>query len=160
MFTNYQSKSIEELWTEFKDLLREGSNLFISSKMLGSNPSLPRITQSIQRQIRKINKLYLKQRTGSHKVKQQYRKTQKSDKNEINQAHSSFLEYVLETKSADPDNPHIGQNFSRKKLFSTIKNAKQDTQGIAPLLENDKLNTDSKVKQTSSIASSSPSSPQ
>ncbi|KAH3882065.1 hypothetical protein DPMN_005995 [Dreissena polymorpha] len=104
--------------------------------------------------------MYLKQKTGSPQVNQQYRKLRNQVKKEINQAHSSYLEYVLETQPADPDNPHISQNISRKKLFSTIKNAEQDTQGIAPLLENDKLNTDSKVKQTSSIASSSPSSPQ
>ena len=88
--------------------------------------------------------MYVKQKTDSPKVKQQYRKLRNQVKNKINQAHNSYLEYVLEAQSGDQDTPHIGQNFSRKKLFSTIKNAKQDTQGIAPLLENDNLITDSK----------------
>ncbi len=78
------------------------------------------------------------------KVKQHYKNLRNKVKHEIKQAHTNYLEYVLEIQSGDPDNPQTGQNFSRKKLFSTIKNAKQDTQGIAPLLENDKLITDSR----------------
>lgn len=145
MFNDYHSKSIEELWTEFKNLIHEGINLFIPSKRLGSKPSLPWITQSIKRQIRKRDKLYVKMKKGScPKVKQHYKNLRNKVKHEIKQAHTNYLEYVLEIQSGDPENPQTGQNFSRKKLFSTIKNAKQDTQGIAPLLENDKLITDSR----------------
>ena len=144
MFTDFQSKSIEELWTEFKDLLQEGSNLFIHSQRLGSKPSLPWITQGIKGRIRKRNKLYAKKKTGSPKVKQQYKNLRNQVKNKINQAHSRYLEYVLETQPGDSDTLQTGHNFSRKKLFSTIENAEQDTQGFAFLLENDKLITDSR----------------
>ena len=143
MFKGYHSKSIEELWTEFKDLIHEGTNLFIPSKRLGSKPSLPWITQGIKRLIRKRDKLYGKQaKCNDPKVKQHYKNFRNKVKNEIKKAHLNYLEYVLEIQDSDPENPNSGQTFSSKKLFSSLKNAKQDTQGIAPLLENDKLITD------------------
>ena len=143
MFTDYHSKSTEELWKEFKKLIHEGIDLFIPSKKIGSKPSLPWITQCVKRQIRKKNKLYSKQKNSScPKVKQHYKKFRNKVKQEIKQAHENYLEYVLDIKTDDPEGPQ--QNFTRKKLFSIIKNAKQDSQGIAPLLENDQLITDSK----------------
>ena len=150
LFQGYNTRSVEDLWSEFKALLQEGMNLFIPTKRISSRPSLPWITQSIKRQIRKRNKLFQKVKTNpTQKVKQHYKNFKNLVRKNIKLAHDSYIEYILDSQTGqhdDADSQLTGQNFSSKKLFSLLKHAKQDSQGIAPLLEEGYLHTDDKTK--------------
>ena len=56
--SSYEGKSVEALWTEFKEALNSGIEKFIPSKFTGNKKHLPWITQSIKREIRKRDRLY------------------------------------------------------------------------------------------------------
>ena len=58
--SSYKGKSVEVLWTEFKEALNTGIEKFIPSKLSGNKKHLPWITQSIKRAIRKRDRLYKK----------------------------------------------------------------------------------------------------
>ena len=55
---SYEGKSVEAMWTEFKEALNSGIEKFIPSKFTGKKKHLPWITQSIKREIRKRDRLY------------------------------------------------------------------------------------------------------
>ena len=56
--SSYEGKSVEALWTEFKEVLNSGIEIFIPSKFTGNKKHLLWITQSIKREIRKRDRLY------------------------------------------------------------------------------------------------------
>ena len=49
--SSYEGKSVEALWTEFKEALNSGIEKFIPPKFTGNIKHLPWITQSIKREI-------------------------------------------------------------------------------------------------------------
>ena len=49
-----KNKTVGQAWSEFKNTIHEGIDKFIPSKFIGSNKHLPRINNSIKRDIRRI----------------------------------------------------------------------------------------------------------
>ena len=64
---SFQESTIEEIWNALKTALDSGIQQFIPIKKLSSKRSLPWITQEIRRLMRKRDKLYHKQKSGSNK---------------------------------------------------------------------------------------------
>ena len=117
-----------------KELIHEGMNLFIPSKRIGLKHTLPWITQSIKRQIRKRDSLFqnLKKKT-TPKLRKQFKELRSQVKTNIKKTYDDYIEYVLESETGQSDSGchHEGQKFARKKHFSSTKNAKQDSQGFS-----------------------------
>ena len=63
----FQESTVEEIWNALKTALDSGIQQFVPIKKLSSKCSLPWITQEIRRLMRKRDKLYQKQKTGSGK---------------------------------------------------------------------------------------------
>jgi len=143
MFKGYNTRSIEDLWSEFKAVLHEGIDLFIPTKRIGSRPSHPWITQDIKRQIRKRDQKV--KNNQSPKARQQLNSLKNKIRQNIKQAHGDYINYILDIDN-NPEHSQTGQTFSRKKLFTLVKNSKQDSQGISPLLENGQLHSDDRKK--------------
>ena len=57
---NHASKSVEDLWSEFVNTLDTFASQCIRTKLIQGKSSLPWITQSIHRQIRRRDDLYRK----------------------------------------------------------------------------------------------------
>ena len=54
--SNFEGKSVNQLWTELKDAIHTGLSLYISCKIVSGKKSLPWITHQIKRYIRKKGK--------------------------------------------------------------------------------------------------------
>ena len=61
----FQESTVKENWNALKTALDSGIQQFVPINKLSSKCSLPWITQEIHRLVRKHDKLYQKQKTGS-----------------------------------------------------------------------------------------------
>ena len=57
-FSNHIETKIEEVWASFTSTINDFTNQCVPSKLIKSEPSMPWITQEINRLIRKHDKLY------------------------------------------------------------------------------------------------------
>ena len=69
--TDYENKTVEDLWNSFKSTINQGISKFIPIKKFGVKKSLPWITQEIKRLIPKRDKLFQTQR-ASRKTKDRH----------------------------------------------------------------------------------------
>ena len=108
----------------------------IPMKLLSCKGSLPWITQEIKRLIRKRDKLYTAcKASGDSGKRKSFLALRQLIKRKIKQAYQSHLEGLLGLGNND-------QSCDRKKLFSFLKNSRQDQQGPTPLQNNGKLTSD------------------
>ena len=134
--SSHAGKSVEELWTSFADALEAGMQECIPMKLLSCKGSLPWITQEIKRVIRKRDKLYTAfKASGDSGKRKSFLALRQLIKRKIQQAYQSHLEGLLGLGNND-------QSCDRKKLFSFLKNSRQDQQGPTPLQNNGKLTSD------------------
>ena len=134
--SSHAGKSVEELWTSFADALEAGMQECIPMKLLSCKGSLPWITQEIKRLIRKRDKLYTAcKASGDSAKRKSFLALRQIIKRKIKQAYQSHLEGLLGLGNND-------QSCDRKKLFSFLKNSRQDQQGPTPLQNNGKLTSD------------------
>ena len=123
----------------FKSSVNEDLSRFVPWKKIGSKKkSLPWITQSIKRLIRKSDSLYQKHKRSSRpKDRKHFITTRHMIKAKIKQAYDRYLEDFLGINKPDPNTSPTGEagqsKFEVKKLFSFLKNSRQDSQGIGPL---------------------------
>ena len=123
---SFQESTVEEIWNALKTALDSGIQKFIPIKKLSSKRSLPWITQEIRRLMRKRDKLYHKQKSGSNKDRCHFKQV----KRKIITAHEHYLADILGVGSGDGDE---NSGFSSKKRFNLLKNSRQDNQGISTL---------------------------
>ena len=137
--SSYEGKSVEALWTEFKEALNSGIEKFIPSKFTGNKKHLPWITQSIKREIRKRDRLYRKfLKSKDSKDRKAFLNSKHGVKRKIKTAYDKYL---LDILGLEGDTGKENQVFSRKKLFSFLKSSKTDAQGIAVLKKDGKVCT-------------------
>ena len=121
--SSHAGKSVEELWTSFADALEAGMQECIPMKLLSCKGSLPWITQEIKRLIRKSDKLYTAcKASGDSAKRKSFLALRQLIKRKIKQAYQSHLEGLLGLGNND-------HSCDRKKLFSFLKNSRQDQQG-------------------------------
>ena len=122
--SSYVGKSVEVLWTEFKEALNSGIQKFIPSKFSGNKKHLPCITQSIKREIKKRDRLYKNIiKSKDSKDRKAFLNSMHSVKKKIKTAYDRYL---LDILGWDGESGEENQAFSRKKLFCFLKSSKTD----------------------------------
>ena len=157
LMKDHPSKSVEDLWSSFKSVIHNGIAKFVPRKILGTKKSLPWITQPIKRLIRKRKKLLHKQKSSKSPTDCHYfLRVKQYIKMKIRQDYDLYIEDILclnsnsdrkdQNTAIELIDSEKGQSqFSIKKLFSLIKNSRQDSEDIAPL-QMQNLATQSKDK--------------
>jgi hypothetical protein len=115
------TRNITDNWKMIKTCLQPAVEKHAPSKIWKGNKSLPWITQSIRRMIRKRNKLHKRAKeTGSDKKK--WKQLRSDIKSEITSSHNKYVENMI---------GNIKENS--KRFWKYISSKKKDTQSIPPL---------------------------
>ena len=141
---NLHQECVEVIWSAFKNALQSGISKYIPVKKFGTKRSLPWITQEIKRLVRKRDSLYQKQKRGRPKDRHHFKQVKHFVQSKIKTAYNNYLQNILGLTEDGSDTTGNDSGFVPKKLFSLIKNARQDAQGVSPL-------NDPRTNQTSSI---------
>ena len=108
------------------------------------------MTLDILRTFRKRDHLHQKlKKSGKPKDRDAFLKHKHLVQHKLKTAHSEYLENLLglsQTTNDKPDSSSNPNKCSPQKLFSYIKNTRQDSFGIAPLRKNELLHSENKVK--------------
>ena len=137
---NHSNRSVEELWSDFVTTLEAFTSKCIPTKTIQGKCSLPWITQSICRQIRRRDDLYRKfKKTGDQTFRDKFLALRKNIKHNIKSSYNLYLEGLLGISDEN-------SVCSNKKLFSFLKSAKQDQTGSPPLQNGNGLVTDTTEK--------------
>ena len=112
--------------------------------MLRGKRSLPWITQDIRRAIRKRNRLYDRyKRNKCPRVRRDHIKWRHLVRSKIQLAHGNYIEDLLGINTMeDPGNKKV----NTKRLFTYLKSARKDIEGIAPLQSEGILHSDTVTK--------------
>ena len=146
----FQKSTVEEIWNALKTALDSGIQQFVPIKKLSSKCSLPWITQEIRRLMRKRDKLYQKQKTGSGKDRCHFKRVKHLVQLKIKISYENYLADILGVGSCDENG---GSVFSPKKLFSLIKNSRQDNRGISTLRDSENILHSGNVKKANLLNS-------
>jgi hypothetical protein len=119
-------------------------NRNIPSKMTTSRYNAPWINSEIKRQIGKRHRVYNRARKSGNPThwsnfRHHRAKTQKAIK-------SAYWKYIADIISDPPSDDPGARPPPNKRFWTYIKGMCQDQQGVSPLKEDGKLNTDSKMK--------------
>ena len=121
-------------------------------------------TQPIKRLIRKRNKLFHKQKSSKSPTdRHHFLRVKQHIKMKIRQSYDLYIEDILGLNSNSDrkdqntaieltDSKKGQSQFSIKKLFSLIKNSRQDSEGIAPLQMPNSENLATQSKDKADIA--------
>ena len=136
------SETANSLWERFKASLEEGIEKFIPHRIAGKKDSHPWITPESKKLIRKRNKLYITKR--NYPSRQNINHYKESRRLVQKKFHKAYWDYVNEIVSPDKS------DHGNKKFWSYIKHCKNDSVGVAPLLDNKTGVTpsDSRIKAT------------
>ena len=128
-------KTVEALWLSFTSTLEKFVNECVPTKLIRGKASLPWITQEIKSLIRKHDKLYVSyKKSGDLDKKKSFQALRQLIKRKIKDSYHVYLENLLGLGD--------GEVYDSKKLFSFLKNSKQDQQCTPPLKDGDKIITD------------------
>ena len=142
---------MESIWTAFKIALQKGISDFVPTKKIGAKKSLPWLTQEIKRLIRKRDSLYQKQKRGGSRDRHHFKQVKHHVQAKIKAAYNSYIQNILGLSEGGDDNIEKKSGSISKKLFSLIKNARQDTQGVSPLKDPNTNTTSSLNKEKANI---------
>ena len=139
---SHEGKSVNLLWEEIKGALQSGIEKYVPQRTVSTKPSLPWITQEIKRNIRKRDSLYDKyKRLRRPSDRHAFVEARHLVKHKLKQAHNRYIEDILgltdTSEQAEPHNQSSSEThkgtYASKKLFSLLKNSKQESKGTAPL---------------------------
>ena len=140
-----KGKSTEQLWQEFMGETETLIGRYAPTKTLRGRKNLPWITQEIRREMNRRDNLYrIQKNTGKDSHRQLFKKVKyKVDcmtKTSYNAYRHSLVGITDKTLDTDSSRPNT------KKLFSFLKNCRQDSQGSSPLKKDEQLCTDNVQK--------------
>ncbi|MES9904902.1 MAG: reverse transcriptase family protein [Sedimenticola sp.] len=139
------SKTVNEMWCDFRDELAIAIDKFIPSKMTKPKYSCPWIDTSIKRLIHKREKLYHKVRNStSPELKTKYKEFRAHVQKSIRDAYWRYISGIFTEQTDDNDTDHT--RTTNKKFWSFIKSQKNDSSNIASLRDNGILKSDTKTK--------------
>ncbi len=141
-------KTVNELWSEFRDDIAYAIGKFIPSKMTKAKYSCPWIDTAIKRLIHKREKLYHKIRHSQDPdLKARYKLFKAHVQKSIRDAYWRYISGIFSDDVTDSDNnEHTRQRTTNKKFWSFIKSQKKDASNIASLRDNGILTSDNKTK--------------
>ena len=139
----YKSSSLESLWQTVSSEIDEAISKFIPSKWASTKNKLPWIKGDLKRLYRKRDKTYRKYKSHKHgTTKEHYLNLKHLCRKETKLAYQRYLEDIL---NIDSEAQNLqGQTCTRpsnKKLYTLLKHAKQDSNGIDTLKKHNKLYT-------------------
>ena len=108
------------------------------------------ITQEIRRLMRKRDKLNQKQKSGSNKDRCHFKRVKHLVQQKIKNSHENYLADILGVGSSDGNE---SSGFSPKKLFSLMKNSRQDDRGISALKDSENILHSGNVKKANLLNS-------
>ena len=100
--------------------------------------------------MRKRDKLYQKQKTGSGKDRCHFKRVKHLVQLKIKISYENYLADILGVGSCDENE---GSGFSPQKLFSLIKNSRQDNRGISTLRDSENILHSGNVKKANLLNS-------
>ena len=100
--------------------------------------------------MRKRDKLYQKQKTGSGKDRCHFKRVKHLVQLKIKNSYENYLADILGVGYCDENE---GSGFSPKKLFSLIKNSRQDNRGISTLRDSENILHSGNVKKANLLNS-------
>jgi hypothetical protein len=122
--------SINDMWSNFKNILLNAMGKHVPSKLTSSRPTYPWITTTVRGGINRKNKAGRKVRkTKKPKDRERYRKLKAQAQRTSRQAYNNNVHDIISPEQTE--NP--------KRFWSFIKSKKQDNSGVAPLRGNDGL---------------------
>ena len=140
-----EGKSTEQLWQEFTAEIDQIVKTYVPSKTLRGRKNLPWVTQEIRRKMNHRDHLYqIQKKSGKEEDRQKFKKVNNEVDSMINTSHSNYLDSLVGI--IDDSDPVENSRPNTKKLFSYLKNCRQDSQGIAPLKEDGQICTDNVKK--------------
>ena len=144
-----EGKSTEQLWQEFTAEIDQIVKTYVPSKTLRGRKNLPWVTQEIRRKMNHRDHLYqIQKKSGKEEDRQKFKKVKYEVDSMINTSHSNYLDSLVGI--IDDSDPVENSRPNTKKLFSYLKNCRQDSQGIAPLKGDGQICTDN-VKKTNML---------
>ena len=149
LLLKYENKTVEKLLNSFKSIVNQGILKFIPIKRFGVKKSVPWITKEIKRLVRKRDGLFqVQKRLGRNRDRHHFKQVKDLIQTKIRSAYDNCLQDLLglAAQSAD-ESPSV---FVHRKLYSLIKNARQDSQEISALINKSQiiLATENKAKAT------------
>jgi hypothetical protein len=132
---NCDALSVEELWVRFRQTIELGISKFVPHKKLGHKKALPWITKEIKKLMHKRDKLYqkMKKNYSNSEIKNKLKTIKINIRHKIKHSHTQYLENILDIAChSDPDSSPPNK-CATKKLYSLIKNSKQDSQAVSPI---------------------------
>ena len=141
---SHEGKSINLLWEEFKGALKSGIEQHVPQCTMSTKPSLPWMAQEIKCVNQKRDSLYDKHKkyrcpTDSYA----FVEASQLGKQKLKQAHNRYryIEDILSLTNSSEQSESNSQpsldthksTYASRKLFSLLKNSKQDSKGTAPL---------------------------
>ena len=109
---------------------------------------MPWIAQEIRQLLRKRDKLYQKQKSRSNKDRCHFKRVKHLVQQKIKNSHENYLADILRVGSSDGNE---SSGFSPKKLFSLVKNSRQDDRGISTLKDSENILHSGNVKRSKPV---------
>ena len=133
-------KNTETLWQKFKAAV--DTPLLVSiylTNYLRGKTNLSCVTQEIKRMMNRRDRFYqVQKRTGNETDRSHFKQAKYEVDCKLKTAYNNYLDSLVGT-SDDEEN---GTRPDSKKLFSYLKNCRQNSQGTAPLSQDRQLHTD------------------
>ena len=121
--------------------------LFFPKKTISSKPSLPWMTQEIQRNIRKRDSLFQKyKKNKTPKDREVFIQMRHQVRHKLNLANNQYLEDILGISKTEDDAEPGKSSLSAKKLYTMLNRSKNDSRGVSSLSRDGKLYTENKDK--------------
>ncbi|MEW8546063.1 MAG: hypothetical protein AB2693_21280, partial [Candidatus Thiodiazotropha sp.] len=140
-----EGKSTEELWQEFKGKVEHLINRYVPTKTLRGRKNLPWITQGIRRKMNKRDHLYQVQKaSGKDSDRELFKKVKYEVDSMIKTSYNNYLDSLVGIIDDSPCTD--GPRPNTKKLYSYLKNCRQESQGSSPLKQDEQLRTDNVQK--------------
>ena len=127
--TNPVDRSVEENWNLFKNAITDSIKKHIPSKKINGKHSLPWITTTIRKMIRKKQRLYNKAKSSSDPIHwHKFRALRKYVKRQIQEEHNRYIMNLFEDEPTSGGTDKIYK--VGKRFWSYVKSMKRDSSGV------------------------------
>ncbi|CAG2234422.1 unnamed protein product [Mytilus edulis] len=132
--------STEELWLIFKTNLNQSVTNHIPHKMAKQKDSLPWLTPSVRKLIKRRDRLYKKHKKSAvPSIKSKLKETKRMVQRELRRSYWNYIENIVTPKEEN------NQYSSMKRFWTYIKHQKTESNGVAP------LRTEAQLPSTTSL---------
>ncbi len=135
---SYEEWDVNTAWTAFKEHTKSLISKHVPTKTTPTRYSPPWITSVVKRLCKKQHRAYNKyKKSGTARARENFKNIKKECQTTIRRAHNEYVNNTL-TESM--------LNKNSKPFWKYIKSKRQENIGVAPLLKQGKLHTDSTTK--------------